>query len=143
MNTTGDTEFLTAARSALLDALEALRAQIDAVVVIGAQAIYLHTGRAAVALAEFTKDSDLAIDVRGLASRPLLEEAMTAAGFRPNAASRQPGSWLSKDGSPVDLMVPESMVSNEGRRGARIPPTPGSRRVEQPDWRLLWSTTHE
>jgi hypothetical protein len=122
MNTTGDSELLTAARSALLEALEALRAHIEAVVVIGAQAIYLHTGRGTVALAEFTKDSDLAIDVRGLAPHPLLEAAMTAAGFQPNEASRQPGSWLSRDGSPVDLMVPESMVGKVGRRGARIPP---------------------
>jgi hypothetical protein len=46
----------------LLDALEALAAHRDALVVVGAQAIYLHTGEADVALAEATKDSHLAID---------------------------------------------------------------------------------
>ncbi|HEY4277018.1 MAG TPA: hypothetical protein VGM91_02295 [Conexibacter sp.] len=53
---------LIAARAALLDALDALVEQRDALVLIGAQAIYLHTGAAVVALAEATKDSDLAVD---------------------------------------------------------------------------------
>jgi hypothetical protein len=63
-------------RSALLDAVEALKEQINAVIVVGAQAIYLHTGAAPVALAEATKDCDLALDTRELASEPLLEDAM-------------------------------------------------------------------
>ena len=41
---TGDAELLVAARAALLDALDALAAQRDALVLIGAQANYLHTG---------------------------------------------------------------------------------------------------
>lgn len=49
--------------------------------VVGSQAIYLHTGGAAVALAEATKDSDLALDPRSLGDRPLLEDLMRAAGF--------------------------------------------------------------
>lgn len=61
MSRAGDADLLVAARSALLDALEALADQRDALVLIGAQAIYLHTGAAVVALAEATKDSDLAI----------------------------------------------------------------------------------
>jgi len=52
---------LLAARHALLDALQALQPHLDALVLIGAQAIYLHTGAANVALAETTKDSDLAL----------------------------------------------------------------------------------
>jgi len=59
----GDADILVQARSALLDALDALEDHRDSVVVIGAQAIYLHTGSAQVALAEATKDSDLALDV--------------------------------------------------------------------------------
>jgi hypothetical protein len=50
---------LAAARAALLDALEALKEQRHAVAVVGAQAVYLRTGGADVALAEATKDSDL------------------------------------------------------------------------------------
>ena len=34
------------ARTALLDAADALTGQLDALVLVGAQAIYLHTGRA-------------------------------------------------------------------------------------------------
>jgi hypothetical protein len=110
------------ARGVLLDALTALDAHRDAVVVIGAQAVYLHAGGAQVALAEATKDSDLAIDTRVLRTSPLLEEAMTAAGFRLDRERPQPGTWLSADGIPVDLMVPESLAGTAGRRGARIPP---------------------
>jgi Nucleotidyltransferase len=125
MNPTGeadDAKLLVAARSALLDALDALAQLREAVVVIGAQAIYLHTGGAAVALAEATKDSDLALDPGRLALAPLIEQAMTRAGFRPNTTTGQPGAWLNNDGIPVDLMVPDALSGPGGRRGARIPP---------------------
>jgi hypothetical protein len=56
MRPTGDADLLVAARRSLLDALEALAAHRNSVIVIGAQAIYMHTGGAAVALAETTKD---------------------------------------------------------------------------------------
>ncbi|HUN78622.1 MAG TPA: hypothetical protein VMU32_06875 [Solirubrobacteraceae bacterium] len=58
MSPPGDAELLVAARRVLLAALQALAAHRDALVVIGAQAIYLHTGQADIALAETTKDSD-------------------------------------------------------------------------------------
>lgn len=113
---------LVQARSALLDALEALNDQHDSIVVVGAQAIYLHSGRADVALAEATKDSDLAVDPRELPDEPLLEEAMKRAGFYPNV-NGQPGAWLNPAGIPVDLMVPEALSRGGGsHRGARIPP---------------------
>jgi hypothetical protein len=122
MNQPGGADLLVAARSALLDALEALREHIDAVIVVGAQAVYLHTGAAPVALAEATKDCDLALDTRALAPEPLLEEAMRAAGFYLDPEARQPGSWLNAADIPVDLMVPEALAGGSGRRGARIPP---------------------
>lgn len=62
MSESGAADLLVRPRSVLLDALVALDEHRRAVVVIGAQAIYLHTGGAAVALAEVTKDSDLALD---------------------------------------------------------------------------------
>jgi hypothetical protein len=113
---------LVRARSALLDALGALDQQRNAVVVVGAQAIYLRSGQAIVAIAESTKDGDLAVDPRQLPGEPLLEAAMTTAGFYPNV-NGQPGAWLNRDGIPVDLMVPDAL-SDGGRshRGARIPP---------------------
>jgi len=116
------TDLLTAARSALLDALGALQPHLQALVLIGAQAIYLHTGGAAVALAETTKDSDIALDTRALPDTPLLEDAMRQAGFHLDPDSPQPGSWLNAEGIPVDLMVPDSLAGAAGRRGARIPP---------------------
>ena len=122
MKPTGNAELLVAARGALLDALDALAAHRQSVIVIGAQAIYLHTGAAADGLAETTKDSDLALDTRSLSDVPLLEDAMTEAGFRRDPHSPQPGSWLNPAGIPVDLMVPETLAGRSGRRGARIPP---------------------
>ena len=115
-------DLLIKARSALLDALEALTEQHDSIVVVGAQAIYLHSGHADVAIAEATKDSDLAVDPRELPDEPLLENAMKRADFYPNV-NGQPGAWVSPAGIPVDLMVPDAL-SQGGRshRGARIPP---------------------
>ena len=110
------------ARAALLDAVAALVAHKASVILIGAQAIYLRTGNATFALAEATKDSDLAIDTRELGEDPLLEEAMTSAGFILNPVSRQPGAWMSPNGIPVDLMVPEHLAGSGSRRGVRIPP---------------------
>ncbi len=119
MKLTGDSDnLLVQARSALLDALNALGAHADSVVIIGAQAIYLHTGAVPVAVAETTKDSDIAIDVRNLGEDPLIEDAMMDAGFHKDI---QPGSWLSPKGIPVDLMVPESLAG-AGRRSVEAPP---------------------
>ncbi|WP_422737019.1 GSU2403 family nucleotidyltransferase fold protein [Micromonospora sp. WMMD729] len=122
MSELGDVDLLVAARSALLDALEALRHHADAVVVVGAQAVYLHTGAAPVALAEATKDCDLALDARVLPEEPLLEEAMRSAGFHLNVQAQQPGAWLNPKGIPVDLMVPEALAGGSGRRAVKIPP---------------------
>ena len=122
MSPAGDADLLVAARSVLLDALAALAAHREALVLIGAQAIYLHTDTAVVALAETTKDSDLAVDPRELHDAPLLDDAMREAGFHRDTAHPQPGSWLSPEGIPVDLMVPASLAGAGGRRGARIPP---------------------
>ncbi|GIH72252.1 MULTISPECIES: hypothetical protein [Sphaerimonospora] len=117
-------DLLVRARSALLDALGALDEHREAVIVIGAQAVYLRTAGIPVALAETTKDSDIALDPRRLDDDPLLEEAMTRAGFHRDPVSSQPGSWLSPEGIPVDLMVPEALAGQgtKNTRGARIPP---------------------
>ena len=115
-------DLLVRARSVLLDALTALQDHRDSVVVIGAQAIYLHTGGAPVAVAEATKDSDLAIDTRTLAGDPLIEEAMTGARFYLNPTQADPGAWMSPSGIPVDLMVPKSIAGRHGRRSVDAPP---------------------
>jgi hypothetical protein len=116
-------DLLVRTREVLIDALEALDEHRGAVIVIGAQAVYLWTGGMDVALAESTKDSDVALDPRTLSEDPRVEAAMRAAGFLP-AANGQPGSWVSHDGVPVDLMVPEALAGGggAGARGARVPP---------------------
>ena len=122
MSPAGGADVLVQARGALLDALQALAEHRDAVVVIGAQAIYLHTGAATVALAEATKDSDLVLDPRDLRDHPRIENAMASAGFIRDPAPGHPGAWLSPGGIPVDLMVPEALSGEPSRRSARIPP---------------------
>jgi hypothetical protein len=51
-----------AARGVLLDALDALGEQREALILAGAQAIYIHTGAADRAVAEFTTDGDLVVN---------------------------------------------------------------------------------
>jgi hypothetical protein len=112
------------ARRVLLDALEALGGQQEAVILVGAQAVYLHTGEADLAVAEYTTDGDVAIDPSALRSAPRLEESLTAAGF--SLDLQEVGRWLTTrqlDSDPVtvkvDLLVPEA-VGGAGRRAARI-----------------------
>src|SRR5690606_35155788 len=95
----------------------------DALIVIGAQAVYLRSGAAIVALAESTKDSDLAVNPRDLGDDPHLDEAMTRAGFSLNA-NGQPGAWLNRQGIPVDLMVPFALAdrTTASSRPANLPP---------------------
>lgn len=119
MRPTGAADLRVAARRALLYAMDALADHRHAVVLVGAQAIYQYTGDARVALAEYTKDSDLAIQPTLLAPNPLLEDAMGRAGF---VVGKQPGQWLSPDGIPVDLMVPEQLAGKGSRRSGRIAP---------------------
>src|SRR5699024_7846610 len=99
----------------------ALESHIDALGIVGAQAIYLHTGTTAIALAEYTTDGDVAVNPALLSSEPLVEEAMQTAGFIRDPRSSAIGLWISPRGAPIDLMVPES-VAGAGRRAARVPP---------------------
>tara|TARA_R110002051_G_scaffold291646_1_gene355728 strand:+ start:16820 stop:17635 length:816 start_codon:yes stop_codon:yes gene_type:complete len=109
------------ARTALLDALEALNEHLEAVILVGAQAVYQHTGNAKVALAEFTTDGDLAIDPDLLGSDPLIEDAMIAAGFTADPRESALGTWFAENGVPVDLMIPAA-VAGRRRRSVTAPP---------------------
>jgi hypothetical protein len=106
------------ARAALLDAVEALGPHLNAIVLVGAQAIYLHTGAADLAVPEYTTDADFTISPRDLADEPLLDQLLGAAGF---TTGDQPGRWLSRDGIFVDLMAPEALAG-PGTRAARLGP---------------------
>lgn len=118
-----------AARRVLLDALVGLQGQADALVIAGAQAVYLHTGEGDLAVAPFTTDADLALDPAQLHPDPLLEQAMSNAGFQLALYDGhvEPGIWTTQvdiGGEslliPVDLIVPEAAASGGGRRGARL-----------------------
>jgi hypothetical protein len=118
-----------AARRALLDALIGLESHADALVIAGAQAVYLHTGDGDLAVAPFTTDADLAVNPERLASAPLIEAAMKEAGFQPALLGGhvEPGIWMTEvevaGGRllvPVDLIVPEAAASGGGRRAARL-----------------------
>ncbi len=104
------------ARTALLDAADALAEQFDAVVLVGAQAIYLHTGDADFAAAEYTTDADFCVAPADLRETPLLAELLETHGF---SLREHPGAWMSPDGIPIDLMVPETLAG-AGSRGARL-----------------------
>lgn len=117
------------ARRTLLDALEALEGHRDALVLVGAQAIYLHTGAAQFAVAEFTTDGDVAIDPRHLSAEPEIASAMRKAKFFLDMRDGRElvGVWASMReiaGVPakvtVDLLVPDAL-GGAGRRAARVP----------------------
>lgn len=104
------------ARRALLDALSAVEPHLNSIIVIGAHAVYLHTGPADLAVAEFTIDADLAIAPEFLADHPSLGDLLEANGF---VLQEDPGKWKTPDGIQVDLLVPDALAG-PGRRGARL-----------------------
>ncbi len=115
------------ARRVLLDALDALTPQIDAVVLAGAQAIYIRAGANSLPVSDYTVDGDLTLDPAALLDEPELEELMKEAGFKlaVKQGSREPGIWtvevLVADATAdiaIDLIVPEAVAPRRGRRGA-------------------------
>ena len=117
METIHDRNYLDA-RETLLDAVEALEPHGDAVILVGAQAVYVHTEAedASFAVSPFTYDADLALDPNLLGGSPAIVEAMSRAGFR---LGDQPGLYSREGLSQVDLLVPEA-VGGPGRRAARL-----------------------
>jgi hypothetical protein len=127
--TAGDTPRIeyVEARRVLLDALHALRPHLDAVVLVGAQAVYLRTAGRIEGYQPFTTDADVVLDPTHLGPIPPLREAMEAAGF---VLTDEPGIWegrVTRPGFeddivvPVDLIVPEELAPKAGRRAARLP----------------------
>ena len=110
-----------AARRALLDLLEGLGPQRAAVILVGAQAVYLHTGEADFAVAPFTKDADLVLDRNRLLDSPLLTETLAKSGFVPG---EHPGIWLAADRAQVTSRPGGPC----GRRSARSATRSASRR---------------
>ncbi|GGM22828.1 hypothetical protein ACFFX1_10880 [Dactylosporangium sucinum] len=122
-----------AARRVLLDAAGALGEHCGALVLVGAQAVYLRAGDADLhVVAPYTTDADLSVDPAQLDDDPAITAAMTAAGFtlkiKVGGNGVEPGAWqrsTNVGGVPqtieVDLMVPEALAPGHGSRDARLP----------------------
>lgn len=113
------------ARTVLFDALAALGPHRANVVLVGAQAVYHHTGESDLAVAPMTTDGDLALDTRRLADNPEIGKSLRDAGF---TAGAQPGRWIGRRGVAVDIMVVPSQANTtkRGARAARLPPHEGA-----------------
>lgn len=117
METSYDQHYIDA-RETLLDAVEALGPHSDAAILVGAQAVYVHTESVddSFAVALFTYDADIGLDPERLEDSPAIVDAMSRAGFR---LTDPPGTFRRDGGVPVDLLVPEA-VGRGGRRAARL-----------------------
>ena len=117
METSYDQHYIDA-RETLLDAVEALGSHSDAAILVGVQAVYVHTESVddSFALSPFTHDADIALDPDPLANSPAIIDVMSRAGFR---LTNPPGTFTKDGGTQVDLMVPKA-VGGPGRRGARL-----------------------
>lgn len=115
-----DDELYVLAREGLLQGLTALEMHLDSVILVGAQAIYLHTQRLELPVAPFTSDGDLVIHAELLKPFPSIDQLMRVAGFLPNPNQHAVGSWINSSGIPIDLLVPVSQ-GGKGRRSAKLP----------------------
>ncbi len=132
-----DPEYV-AARRILLNALAALADHGDAFIVVGAQAISLHTGSAELdqTAAPYTTNGDLAVNPSLLGDDPVLETAMTRAGFHLSAQPGghvEPGIWTAQDkiydvpyDVPFELGAQYPCLAGlvDGPQGALPEPTP-------------------
>ena len=115
------------ARRVLLDALEALKAHLESLILVGSQAIYLQVGESDLAIAPYTTDGDIAINPELLADIPPIEQELSRANFQPES-EHSVGIWVAHHPVPhdpyrkvaVDLLVPKALYSGKGRRAARM-----------------------
>ncbi len=77
--------------------LTALEPHLDAVALVGAQAVYLRTESRIQGYQPFTTDADVVIDPARLEPIPPLGEAMTRAGF---TLTDEPGIWEARFDRP-------------------------------------------
>jgi len=129
-----------AARRTLLDTLEILEPHRDALILVGAQAVYLHAP-AGLAAPAYTTDADLAISPDLLATEPEIAALLAEHGYVPTL---DPGGWDSPHDVHVDLMVPDAAVANRSRRRASLPGhhSKAARRVAGLELALLDNSEH-
>lgn len=86
-------------------------------ILVGAQAIYLHTGEGDLAVAPYTTDADLASVPADLLPEPGLQECLEGAGFRRTPDIGIWGKQVPGDrpvSMTVDLLVPELLGARAG-----------------------------
>lgn len=107
-----------AARRALLDILEVLDEQRAGLILVGAQAIYLHAPADQTRQPTFTTDGDLAIAPDLLSEHPDIGQVLVDAGYLPHTS---PGTFYAPNGIAIDLMVPAGSLPPSTRRTAPLP----------------------
>jgi hypothetical protein len=125
-------DLYVAARRVLLDAAAALTEQHQALILVGAQAVYLRCGEADIPVALYTADADIGLDRSLLSDEPRLQDAMHDAGFelRSHGSRLHPGTWIRtvqvgdlQLSIPVDILIPSQFSQTaERRRTPSIPP---------------------
>ncbi len=116
----------SAAREILLDVLATLSVYpSSAIIVVGAQAVYLRTAMIIIDAAPFTIDSDIAIDPRIIPETPSLRALLEDHGYV--LRDNQPGLYSAPHLEPhiseaanVDIIVPELFAADAGRRNANL-----------------------
>ncbi len=106
-----------AARHALLGVLEVLREQMAGLILVGAQAIYLHAPADQTRQPTYTTDGDLVIDPDLLTERPDIGQTLLSAGY---TAHSSPGTFFGPNGIAIDLMVPDGALPPPRRRTAEL-----------------------
>jgi hypothetical protein len=122
-----DRRFHELARKTLLDALEVLRPLHEALILAGAQAIYVQLGADTISVAATTRDADLVLIPNQLKEPPpALHKAMESIKFV--LVENKPGHWQQpeipedKFIPTIDFMVPKGLLppENKSRRSAHI-----------------------
>lgn len=125
------------ARNILLDALSALKAYgREAVIVVGAQAIYLRCEEGATIIPPFTIDSDLVLDLARRISPAPIKTHLETLGY--SLRNGQPGLYQAPNlaveaqaAGGVDLFVPAAYAIGNHRRDANIPGDPSAARRQR------------
>ena len=119
-----DEEYV-AARTVLLDALEALKEHRKNIILIGAQAVYVWSGEGDFNVATMTTDADLALNADQFYPDPEVAATLRLHGFQrkkdKDGNLAQPGQWENPQGIALDLMISEHHAGT-GSRAAKLPP---------------------